>query len=169
MTQTTLGALITGHWSGYSFRSQDYIETGIAVLTKGDIKPRGVVQHGGRFVDEILVADKRIKLTAPNDLLVTTRDLTTAADFLGLVSRAPKDGRFAVNQGVTVFRVDESKVDRRYLTYWCESPAYRGIHQRPPHGGNSNSYSSYRFDECSGNASRQSSSSPHSLRPVRLR
>lgn len=126
MTQTTLGALITGHWSGYSFRSQDYIETGIPVLTKGDIKPRGVVQHGGRFVDETLVASKRIKLTRPNDLLVTTRDLTTAADFLGLVSRAPEDGHFAVNQGVTVFRVDESAVDQRYLTYWCESPAYRG-------------------------------------------
>jgi type I restriction enzyme, S subunit len=123
---TTLGELVTSHWSGYSFRSDDYTDSGIPVLTKGDIKPRGLVEHGTRFVAPALVADKAIKLTTPLDLLVTTRDLTTAANFLGLIAKAPTSGAFAVNQGVTVFRVNESRVNRDYLAYWCEGSSYRG-------------------------------------------
>lgn len=123
---STLGELVTSYWSGYSFRSQDYVDAGVAVLTKGDIKPRGTVQHGTRYVDPQLVKDKSIRVTSSQDLLVTTRDLTTAADFLGLVAKAPTDQTYAVNQGVTVFRLDETKVDRDFLAYWCEGDEYRG-------------------------------------------
>jgi type I restriction enzyme S subunit len=96
------------------------------VLTKGDVKPRGLIQHGSRFVDPELIRARGIKLTTREDLLVTTRDLTTAANFLGLVARAPESEAYAVNQGVTVFRVDESRVDRDFLAYWCEGDEYRG-------------------------------------------
>lgn len=122
----TLGDIVTNHWGGYSFRSDDYSDTGIPVLTKGDVKPRGVVEHGGRFISEDKLTDRRIKLTTARDFLITTRDLTTAADFLGLVARAPRRSQFAVNQGVTVFQIDDRKVDSRYLSYWCEGPLFRG-------------------------------------------
>lgn len=124
--QVTLGDVVTSHWSGYSFKSSDYTETGVPVLTKGDIKPRGVVVHGGKYISNASLSNGRIRLTDRRDLLVTTRDLTTAADFLGLVARAPRWARFAVNQGVTIFRVDEQRIDPQYLVYWCESPLFRG-------------------------------------------
>ncbi len=122
----TLGDLVTSHWSGYSFRSDDYTPDGVPVLTKGDVKPRGLIQHGSRYVDPELIKAKSIKLTSRQELLVTTRDLTTAANFLGLVAKAPESLAYAVNQGVTVFRVDESKVNRDFLAYWCEGDEYRG-------------------------------------------
>jgi len=122
----TLGELITSHWSGHSFNSADYTDTGTPVLTKGDIKPRGIIEHGTRFVDPELIEAKSIKLTTHKDLLVSTRDLTTAANFLGLVAKAPNSEAYAVNQGVTVFRVDESKVDRDFIAYWCEGEFFRG-------------------------------------------
>lgn len=121
----TLGDVVTSYWSGYSFRSDDYTESGVPVLTKGDIKPRGAVEHGGKFVAKGLLSNNRVRLTDRRDLMITTRDLTTAANFLGLVARAPREEAFAVNQGVTVFRVDEDRVDPRYLVYWCEGPAFR--------------------------------------------
>ncbi len=122
---TTLGQLVASHWSGYSFRSSDYSDSGIPVLTKGDIKPRGIVEHGWRYVPTDFVAKHSVRLTDESDLLVSTRDLTTAANFLGLVSKAPSTPH-AVSQGVTVFRVKDDVVDKRYLSYWCESPAFRG-------------------------------------------
>ncbi|MCB4810974.1 restriction endonuclease subunit S [Methylovorus menthalis] len=44
----------------------------------------------------------------------------------GLVSKAPHFPPYAVNQGVTVFKVDEENVERSYLAYWCEGPMFRG-------------------------------------------
>lgn len=124
-TSTTLGQLVESYWSGYSFKSNEYTEDGVPVLTKGDIKPRGLIEHGGKFVPWDLISSKSIRLTEADDFLVSTRDLTTAANFLGLVSRAPNTPH-AVNQGVTVFKVKTNIVDKSYLAYWCESPMFRG-------------------------------------------
>lgn len=124
-TSTTLGQLVESYWSGYSFKSNEYTEDGVPVLTKGDIKPRGLIEHGGKFVPWDLISSKSIRLTEADDFLVSTRDLTTAANFLGLVSRAPNTPH-AVNQGVTVFKVKTNIVDKSYLAYWCESPVFRG-------------------------------------------
>ena len=89
------------------------------------MKPFGRIEHSGRFADTAAARSARYYFTVPGDFLVTTRDLTTAADFLGLVARVPEDKAYLVNQGANVLRVDEAVVDARYFVYWTCSDTYR--------------------------------------------
>lgn len=123
--KTTFGALVLDSRGGTSFRTKEYSLSGTPVLTKGDVKPFGRVEHGGKYVDTDYAKSKGYRFTKPGDLIVTTRDLTLAADFLGLVSSVPIDQAYLVNQGATIFAIDESRVDRRYFTYWCSGAVYR--------------------------------------------
>jgi len=110
---------------GDSFRKLEYTDHGIPVLTKGDVKPYGYISHSRRFAPESYSFEKGYYLSEPGDLLLTTRDLTQAADFLGLVAPIPEDKRYFVNQGANIIRLDEKKVLRRFFIYWCNGPMYR--------------------------------------------
>jgi type I restriction enzyme S subunit len=121
----TLGDVIVEFRGGASIKTSEYSLSGTPVLTKGDVKPYGRVEHGGKFVRTEIAVSNGWRFSRPGDLIVTTRDLTLAANFLGLVSRVPKENSFVINQGATIFRIDESKIDPRYLVYWCCGPEYR--------------------------------------------
>jgi type I restriction enzyme S subunit len=97
----------------------------VPVLAKGDVKPFGRVEHGeARFVPERLVRERGYRTTRPGDYLLTTRDLTQAADFLGLLGPIPQDREYVVNQGANVLRF-RGGCDGRFLVYWCNGSIYR--------------------------------------------
>jgi len=125
--ECTLGDFINFSVGGVALRTAEYSDAGTPVLTKGDIKPMGRVEHGGKFVETTHAKLKGYRFTEPGDLLVTTRDLTTAADFLGLVAIAPTDQQYLVNQGSTVFRIDTNRIDPKFLVYWCSGHEYRSF------------------------------------------
>ena len=124
-TASNLESVVTFFAGGTSFLKSEYVPTGTPVLTKGDVKPFGRIEHSGRFVDTGHAIAERYRFTEPGDLLVTTRDLTTAADFLGLVAPVPPDKKYLVNQGANVFRLDGDLVDSRYFVYWTCEYEYR--------------------------------------------
>jgi type I restriction enzyme S subunit len=122
---TTLGDVVVESRGGTSIKTSEYTSSGTPVLTKGDVKPSGRVEHGGKFVSTEFAKANGWRFSEPGDLIVTTRDLTLAANFLGLVSRIPEHDSFVINQGATIFRIDESRIDPRYLVYWCCGSEYR--------------------------------------------
>ena len=122
---TTLGDVVVESRGGTSIKTSEYTSSGTPVLTKGDVKPFGCVEHGGKFVNTEAAKRNGWRFSKAGDLIVTTRDLTLAANFLGLVSRIPDYDSFVINQGATVFRINESKIDPRYLVYWCCGGEYR--------------------------------------------
>jgi type I restriction enzyme, S subunit len=119
------GDIVVESRGGTSIKTSEYTAIGTPVLTKGDVKPFGRVEHGGKFVDTKIAKEQGWRFSKRGDLIVTTRDLTLAANFLGLVSRIPEDSAFVINQGATIFSIDESRIDPRYLVYWCCGPEYR--------------------------------------------
>lgn len=123
--QVTFGSVVIQSRGGISIKSTEYSESGIPVLTKGDIKPLGKIEHGGKYVERTQVMRQRWPLADPGDLIVATRDLKSSAPFLGLVSRVPKDRPYLVNQGATYFKVDESLVLPDYFVHWCCCARYR--------------------------------------------
>jgi len=129
-----LGDLVTFFRGGTSFRSSEYGDSGIPVLTKGDVKPFGRIKHSGRFVNVAHATEAGYYLTQPGDLLVTTRDLTIAADFLGIVAPVPNDRPYLVNQGANILRLDASQIDIRYFVYWTCARSYRE-HIKATHSG----------------------------------
>src|SRR3990172_8904699 len=111
--------------SGDPFLKLEYAASGIPVLAKGDVKPFGRLEHGEkRYIDITLAARRAYRKTRPGDYLLTTRDLTQAANFLGLLAPIPEDREYLVNQGANVIRFSE-KVDGRFLVYFFNIPLYR--------------------------------------------
>jgi type I restriction enzyme S subunit len=124
-TQTSVGELAASFRSGDAFLKLEYTVDGIPVLAKGDIKPFGRLEHSERRFLEASIAESRgYRLTEPDDLLVTTRDLTQKADVLGLASPVPQDQPYLVNQGANVLRLKNPELNR-YLVYWTNGPIYR--------------------------------------------
>jgi len=122
---STMHDAVTFFTSGNPFLKLEYSTYGIPVLAKGDVKPFGRIEHSEkRFMDPQVVTQKNYRLTKPGDYLLTTRDLTQDADFLGLLSPVPKSTQFLVNQGANVVRFSET-FDGRYIVYWCNGPIYR--------------------------------------------
>ena len=126
MSEFTFADVVTSFRGGSSFTKREYSSAGIPVIAKGDVKKFGrMSSEYSRYITEELKEEKNYPLTEEGDLIVTTRDLTTAANFLGLLSPVPPPYRFAVNQGANILRLDEGKVNPRYLVYWTHCPDYR--------------------------------------------
>ena len=126
MSEFTFADVVTSFRGGSSFTKREYSSSGIPVIAKGDVKKFGrMSSEYSRHITEELKEEKNYPLTEEGDLIVTTRDLTTAANFLGLLSPVPPPYRFAVNQGANILRLDEGKVNPRYLVYWTHCPDYR--------------------------------------------
>jgi type I restriction enzyme S subunit len=124
-SSTTMREYVSFFTSGDPFLKLEYSSAGIPVLAKGDVKPFGRIEHGDkRFIPSGLAAERGYRLTQAGDYLLTTRDLTQEADFLGLLASVPLDKQFLVNQGANVVRFSDA-VDGRYVVYWCNAPAYR--------------------------------------------
>lgn len=123
--ELTFRDIIKDFYGGNSFTVKDYKKNGIPVLTKGDIKPFGRIEFNGiRFIDPKDQITKGYRLTKKDDFILTTRDLTQAADFLGLLSPIPEPYYFLVNQGANIVRFRDN-VDPSFVIYWTHSRKYR--------------------------------------------
>jgi type I restriction enzyme S subunit len=110
---------------GDPFLKLEYEDDGIPVLAKGDVKPFGRIEHGDkRFISRELAEQRGYRTTKAGDFLLTTRDLTQEANFLGLLAAVPGDRKYLVNQGANVVRFSDD-INPRYIVYWCNSPIYR--------------------------------------------
>jgi type I restriction enzyme, S subunit len=123
-TWTTLRQAVTNYSGGSPILKLEYGKDGIPVLAKGDIKQFGRIEHSGRFVSPEIAQRRGYRRTKPGDFLLTTRDLTQKANFLGLFAPVPESQEFIVNQGANLIRLS-SDVDGRFIVYWCNGPIYR--------------------------------------------
>ncbi|MCB1202088.1 MAG: restriction endonuclease subunit S [Leptospiraceae bacterium] len=118
--------MVTKYTGGSAFLKLEYTDAGVPVLAKGDVKSFGRLIHSGkRYFPEDLIEKKGFPTTEPGDYLLTTRDLTQEAEFLGLLSPIPSSQKYCINQGANLVRFDHSKVDERYIVYWVNSYIYR--------------------------------------------
>ena len=148
MSEFTFADVVTSFRGGSSFTKKEYSSAGIPVIAKGDVKKFGrMSSEYSRHITEELKEEKNYPLTEEGDLIVTTRDLTTAANFLGLLSPVPPPYRFAVNQGANILRLDEGKVNPRYLVYWTHCPDYRSHIKNHAVGSTPVSYTHLRAHE----------------------
>src|SRR5436190_22424872 len=103
--QTTMREAVAFFASGEPFLKLEYSASGVPVLAKGDVKPFGRLEHGEkRFIDPLLAKERAYRKSQPGEYLLTTRDLTQDADFLGLIAPIPTDQAYLVNQGANVLR-----------------------------------------------------------------
>ena len=111
---------------GASPSSEDYTPTGLLVLNKGDIKPFGCVLTKAppnripcRFAESHLT-----KIVSAGALLVTLRDLSSKADFLGLMGIYKGHESALLTQGMYSLQVTDVVLPE-YLVCFSNSPAYR--------------------------------------------
>ncbi len=122
---TTMQEAIDWFSSGEAFLKMEYSNEGVPVLSKGDIKPFGRLVHSEkRYIPRSLATARGYRTTREGDYLLTTRDLTQAADFLGLLARIPSDREYLINQGANIVRFKPG-VNGRFMVYWCNGPIYR--------------------------------------------
>ena len=121
----TMSDVVTHYRGGEAFGKLEYASSGIPVIAKGDVKQYGSVSGSfSRFITEERWQEKGYKKTAKGDFVLTTRDLTQAANFLGLLAPVPEPYDFLVNQGANIVKFDHS-FDPVYLVYWSHSSQYR--------------------------------------------
>jgi type I restriction enzyme S subunit len=114
---------ITG---GCSTKKSDYFDEGVLVLNKGHIKTYGRVILGKhkRYVIEDYADENPSKIIDINTVLVTLRDLSVKADFLGLIGIYRGASKAIITQGMYALELHDN-IDAKYLFYFSNSPAYR--------------------------------------------
>ncbi len=111
--------------SGFSFKSSDYLSTGIPLIKIGNIQNRiATVDINGDYVSEELINDKTIKfLLNNNDVLIAM----TGQGSVGRVGRLKlrKNEKAFVNQRVGKFLCDEVGINKDYLYYILTTDKYQ--------------------------------------------
>ena len=111
---------------GCSTKKTDYIGSGILVLNKGHIKEYGIVDLGNkeRFISCNYADKNSSKVIKRNTILVTLRDLSVKANFLGLIGMYKKSEDAIITQGMYALDLRD-EVYAPYLVYYSNSPRYR--------------------------------------------
>lgn len=113
---------------GWAFKGEFFAEDGrYLLLTPGNAYEAGGLKlrpgkekfYTGEFPDEFLLKS--------GDMLVVMTDLVQAAPILGGAIVIPEDDRFLHNQRLgLVEHLPDTEIDRTFLYYVLNSPAYRG-------------------------------------------
>lgn len=128
---TDLRSCIRRMTGGASPSSDDYTRVGILVLNKGDIKPYGEIRlrEPANRVPMSIASEHEAKLVRTSALLVTLRDLSNKADFLGLMGIYLGKESALPTQGMCALEVHD-EVLPAYLMYFSNSPIYRAMVKR---------------------------------------
>lgn len=123
---TDIGQLVDDMFGGLSPKTTDYQVSGVLALNKGDIKQLGVLKlkNSANYLSEKFIGPSTDKIVQKNDVLVTLRDLSQKADFLGLVALYKGSQKAVITQGMYKLLLNEA-LDRRYLMWYSNSPLYR--------------------------------------------
>jgi len=121
-----IGDVVKKITGGCSTKKTDYINSGVLVLNKGHIKEYGIVDLGKkeRFVSSEYASNNPLKIVKKETVLVTLRDLSVKADFLGLIGTYKKTEDAIITQGMYALDLEEN-VYAPYLVYFSNSPSYR--------------------------------------------
>ncbi len=116
---------------GVSPRREDYTQDGLLVLNKGDIKLNGgvVVKAKPNRIPHAYAALHASKIALRGATLVTLRDLSSKADFLGLIGQYREDEPALLTQGMYMLEVSDLCLNS-YLIYFSNSPMYRDAMKR---------------------------------------
>ena len=122
----TIGDLVNKMVGGCSTKKSDYLSEGILVLNKGHIKANGIVELGikKRYVSKEYASNNPTKVVASGTVLVTLRDLSVKADFLGLIGRYRETEKALITQGMCSLDLNESVLPN-YLIHYSNAPVYR--------------------------------------------
>ncbi|MCB1044432.1 MAG: restriction endonuclease subunit S [Acidobacteria bacterium] len=123
---------ITG---GASTKKSDYFDEGVLVLNKGNIKTQGKIEFnkGRVYVTPEYAMKHPKKIIRNGDLVATFRDLSSKADFLGLVGIFDENEDALLTQGAYIVQLDET-VDPKFFVYFSNSPGYRSLMKKIKHG-----------------------------------
>jgi len=130
-----IGNFVTEFTGGCSPTKGDYTKSGFLVLNKGNIKPNGEVHFGSerKFVSNDYASDYPDRKINHSDLVVTLRDLSQKADFLGLIGVYRESEDALLTQGAYLIRCKQG-LEPKYLVYFSNSPSYRNHVKRCKHG-----------------------------------
>ncbi|WP_342631510.1 restriction endonuclease subunit S [Marinobacter alkaliphilus] len=112
---------------GASPRTSDYSDTGMLALNKGDIKEYGRIEgkRNPKYVPLDFVENNSKKVIPDGTLVVTLRDLSQKADFLGLIGRYRGQEHALITQGMYGLKVKPHVALEDYLIAFSNSPQYR--------------------------------------------
>ena len=129
--RTNLRSCIKSMKGGASPKVEDYSSSGTLALNKGDIKPYGYLnsKKNKKFLPKSFVESNSTKIINPGTLVVTLRDLSSKADFLGLISEYISSENAMITQGMYALELN-SCVIKKYLIYFSNSNNYREIMKR---------------------------------------
>ena len=131
----TIGSCVAELIGGASPSEKDYTDIGVLVLNKGDIKTYGKLSLKGsvKRTSPAFASKHASKIISTRSLVVTLRDLSSKADFLGLISLYEGTEAALITQGMYSILLNQDVLDR-FLMYYSNAPAYRTIVKREKHG-----------------------------------
>lgn len=111
---------------GCSTKKDDYIQQGVLVLNKGNIAPKGKVKvpEPKKYVTNLYAEKNSDKVIQTGSILVTLRDLSVKADFLGLIARYEGFEKALITQGMYSLKIS-TLIDENLFIYFSNSPYYR--------------------------------------------
>ncbi|TDR15505.1 restriction endonuclease subunit S [Marinomonas communis] len=107
--ETTIGSLILNMIGGASPKKENYSTSGTLALNKGDIKENGIikVKEHANYLPQEFVEKHASKKVTKGAILVTLRDLSQKADFLGLISTYRGIDDALITQGMYALNTSE--------------------------------------------------------------
>ena len=132
---SSIGEFVREFTGGCSTTKDDYLDSGVLVLNKGNIKTNGYVTFDGepKFVSEAYASTHQHRLLQTSDLIVTLRDLSQKADFLGLIGVYKETESALLTQGAYRIRLFDGIIPN-YLVYFSNCPTYRKVAKKSKHG-----------------------------------
>jgi len=117
-------------YNGANFTKNDYLDNGIPVISKGDIKTNMKMifdKKELKYVSEEYVVQNKLKYAQKNDLIIATRDLSIKADFLGLVGIVNGNENYVLNQGCSIIDINRNYFSKEYLAMLSNTNYYRAF------------------------------------------
>ncbi|MFT7337704.1 MAG: type I restriction enzyme S subunit [Marinobacter maritimus] len=126
-TDGKLSDCIESMIGGASPRTTDYSDVGMLALNKGDIKEYGRVEikQNPKYVPLGFVENNSKKVVPNRTVVVTLRDLSQKADFLGLIARYRGEQPALITQGMYGLKVNLRVTTEDYLIAFSNAPQYR--------------------------------------------
>ncbi len=116
---TTIGTLIFNMVGGASPKKENYSISGTLALNKGDIKENGIIKikDQANYLPQEFVDKHVSKKVSTGAILVTLRDLSQKADFLGLISTYRGSNEALITQGMYALNTSEFIIDDLVVLY----------------------------------------------------
>ena len=126
-TDGKLSDCIESMVGGASPKTSDYSDTGMLALNKGDIKEYGCIEgkRNPKYVPLEFVENNSKKVIRDGTIVVTLRDLSQKADFLGLIGRYRGQEPALITQGMYGLKVNPRVAIKDYLIAFSNAPQYR--------------------------------------------